>query len=480
MATGISLNTGGSNVTNPQSGLSGGPKLAANPFGNPQQGIIGKINGATGLSPKQSAPVAPTSENGTGAVGPLAAGKTSGISHTIAPDGTITTNTAGGSSDTGTTAGLLASLNPTEKAAVQTAETEQAGKPPEQVAWEKANPGQTYTPSAPQNTTAPGTIANNGTDFQKNLSNVQTASDVQDNPTYQALEEQNNILNTGATESARAGGTGGFGNTLTPEQAGILGPNYTGQFNPNASPEIIAAEKASEGPYLSGAIAGNAAEQANIINAAQVETGGAEDVAGLTAPQPYGITSTPYNPGSNTFGTLPSGAAGPAGAGATQEQVGQGGIIQTQTGNQAQARALTQQLTTAITNSGFNSLSGGLTTAALNGINQWVKNQSGDPRYQNAYNLIGEIASKYSNILNASGGTPTDVSTTTHNIINGLASGQSIEQVIGDLDSNATKSISALGTAAGNNAVSTGRGGATVQAGGYGFVQNSAGQWVPQ
>ncbi len=64
-------------------------------------------------------------------------------------------------------------------------------------------------------------------------------------------------------------------------------------------------------------------------------------------------------------------------------------------------------------------------------------------------NLINEISSRYAGILNQAGGTPTDQSTISHSIINGLASGNSIEQVLGSLDKNATDSINSLNNVAG-------------------------------
>lgn len=54
------------------------PTLNTNPLGNPNQGVVGAVNKSTGLA-QQNVPKTPVSENGTGAVGPLAPGKTTGL-----------------------------------------------------------------------------------------------------------------------------------------------------------------------------------------------------------------------------------------------------------------------------------------------------------------------------------------------------------------------------------------------------------------
>lgn len=205
----------------------------------------------------------------------------------------------------------------------------------------------------------------------------------------------------------------------------------------------------NEAGGLANTAAGNATSQQGTQQSGQAAA------AGLAQPQtasPYGV----YQPATDSYsqygGTNGSGAAG---AGGVQTQVQQGASVQQMTGQQAQAQALAQNLNSIITSAGINPASpgnAGPMTAYVNGANQWLQNNTGDPQYQNFANLISEISSRYASILNQSGGTPTDQSMLSHTIINSLASGQSIQQVLQSLDKNATDSINALKGASQTNA----------------------------
>ena len=146
-------------------------------------------------------------------------------------------------------------------------------------------------------------------------------------------------------------------------------------------------------------------------------------------------------------------AGGAATAGAVGSQMQQGAAVQTLTGTLNQANTLAGTLSGVINSAGYNPNNLGVASSFANGVNQWLQNQSGSPQYQNAANLIGEIASKYANILQQSGGTPTSVTQIQSQIINGLASGQNIETMISNLAQNAQESINALGSSSQNNAV---------------------------
>lgn len=225
---------------------------------------------------------------------------------------------------------------------------------------------------------------------------------------------------------------------------------------------------------------------AAILSAATAQQGtqqqGLQGAAGLVAPEPANIYGTfnPLNPSQYTGygGGAPGGGA--ATAGGVGAQVQQGAAVQQMTGTQSQAQALSKNLSNLITSAGINPNNASVFSSFLNGVNLWLNTQSGDPQYQNFANLINEISSRYASILNQAGGTPTDQSTISHSIINGLASGKDIQTVLGALDKNATDSINALKGAAGINAAGgTSSTGQTMSAGGYNFKQNAQGQWVP-
>ena len=180
---------------------------------------------------------------------------------------------------------------------------------------------------------------------------------------------------------------------------------------------------------------------------------GLAGAAGLSAPQPANALGT-YNPTTGQYEQYGGGTGGgAAAAGGVQTQVQQGAAVQSMEGIYQQAQGLASTLTQAINQSGYNPAQGvGPANTYANGVNDWLQKNSGNPQYQNVANLVSEVANKYAAILNQSGGTPTSVSQVQQQIINGLASGQQIEQVLGSLATNAQTSINALQSASQNNA----------------------------
>ena len=200
------------------------------------------------------------------------------------------------------------------------------------------------------------------------------------------------------------------------------------------------------------------AEQAAMQNAtAQQATqqSGLTAAGNLTAPQaanPYGT----YSPTTLQYSQYGGGTGGGAAtAGGVQAQVAQGAAVQNMQGILSQAQGLSSTLSDAITSSGYNPNDLSVATTFANGVNQWLQKNSGNPQYQNVANLISEVANKYAAILNQSGGTPTSVSQVQQQIINGLASGQQIQAILGNLDTNAQTSIKALQSASQTNSAGT-------------------------
>ena len=253
---------------------------------------------------------------------------------------------------------------------------------------------------------------------------------------------------------------------------------------------------------LANVLQGNAQQQAaytgagNIANTEagaattqqQAQLGAQEAAAGLVAPTPANIYGM-YQPDKGLVQGYNSGTAenpstgGVATGGAIQTQAQQGSAVQTMTGTLTQAQGLASTLSDAITSAGYNPVQGiGPATTFANGVNDWLQKNSGSPQYQNVANLISEVANKYAAILNQSGGTPTSVTQVQQQIINGLASGTQIKDILANLDTNAQTSINALKSASQTNAAQGSSGDSsngTVSAGGNDYVKVN-GVWQPK
>lgn len=321
--------------------------------------------------------------------------------------------------------------------------------------------GQSTSPYSSTSPTYPGLIGALATTAQ---GPTQAFTDAQNqyNQANQQLKDlqtqeaqQNANIGGSRTNLAEAGGEQGLLQNLYGTQASAL----TG--------EMTAAQAAAQ-----NATTQQGTQQSGLAAA------GAE-----AAPQNANALGT-YNPATGQYSQYGGGTGGGAAtAGAVGTQMEQGATVQTMTGNQAQAQSLTQNLTNLLKQNNINpTMPGGISAlqGVASGIQQWIDTQTGDPHYQNYANLINEISQKYATILNSSGGTPTDQSQLSHQIINALASGQDLQTVIQQLDQNATGSIDALKKASGSNAVSGGQTNTGTTAGGFDYVQNAQGQWVPK
>lgn len=224
--------------------------------------------------------------------------------------------------------------------------------------------------------------------------------------------------------------------------------------------QVLARQAASQEAALQGAVQqqqtalGLGLQQQGLSQQALAEA------AGLAAPQAFGPTQVPFNPATGQYGSPAAGAYGGGGiasVGGLNTQINQGAAVQQMTGTLSQAQALASNLSSLIDSADpniFNSGNSSVLANFGNKVSQWIDKQTGDPNYQNFANLINEISSRYASILNQAGGTPTDQSTISHAIINGLAGGQDIKTVLGKLEQNATDSINALKKASGTNAAS--------------------------
>lgn len=209
----------------------------------------------------------------------------------------------------------------------------------------------------------------------------------------------------------------------------------------------------------------------------QVQQQGLLGAGGLAQPQPYPITTTPYNPVTGTYGPMAGGGTAgnaPYTAGTVQGQVGVGQQAAQLQSVQAQAQQLTSQLTTLLDQNPYINPMG---LSVVNGLVQLGAAQLGNPAYQTFQNLVNDLVSRYSAILTPAGGNVTDMRLQIANsLINAQASPENIKKVIQALDQQATGVINQMNPA---NRPGGTTGGGTTSAGGYNYVQNAQGQWVP-
>ncbi len=286
---------------NPSTGTSS--SLASNPFGNPSSGIIGAINNATGLSPK------PTTGTNPGML------PSTPVKSISTADGTTTTfhptTTSGStSSSSGSSSGNATASSPTQSSYDATTGfvtpygLSQGAKP--------VQPNDPNQPKAPVNATPPGTVGNNGTNFQQNLGNTaasgnETANEQQ---TYQGLvgqsqapsqaylDAQAEAKRISDQETANAAdyahktnniaGTAGFLTQQNGEQ-GLLNNQYntvqgalTNQYA--GATNRLGAANTQQSLQVQAGTAANTAAQTQAARA----TGANESVQGATAPQ-YGV-----------------------------------------------------------------------------------------------------------------------------------------------------------------------------------------------
>ncbi len=245
------------------------------------------------------------------------------------------------------------------------------------------------------------------------------------------------------------------------QNANILG-GRTNLQEAGGEQGILAGLAAGQQAALTGQMTAEQATAQNATTQQGTQQTGLAGAAGLVSPTPASALGnfnpatglvTPYNSGS---ATNPS-TGGVAQAGAVEAQETQGAAVQNATGILYQAQGLAENLTTAINSSGYNPASGvGPAETYANRINQWLQTNSGNPQYQNVANLISEVSAKYAAILQQAGGTPTTQSQVQQQIINGLAGGQQIENILEQLSTNAQTSISKLSSSSQNNAIGNG------------------------
>lgn len=204
--------------------------------------------------------------------------------------------------------------------------------------------------------------------------------------------------------------------------------------------QVLQGQYQTQQAAISGQLSGAAAAEQAATGQQSAQQSGLAAAATGAAPQAANALGT-FNPTTGTYsgygGT--SGSSGVFGAGqvlgglaAGQNQVG---LQQAATAAQGYAQTIDSYLQE---NPGLNPTGSTL----VNGLTQWLQNgQFGDPKYQTLANYLTEYTNTLAPILGAGGSVTDFKNQLSKALVNGQASGQSISQVIAQLEAAATAKL---------------------------------------
>lgn len=169
----------------------------------------------------------------------------------------------------------------------------------------------------------------------------------------------------------------------------------------------------------------------------QAALGGAASANAPITGVPYGTqtispASASYTSGTQ-YGTGPAAAANVSSIQGLTSQVNNWGAARSNAQN-----IITQQLTPLLTGAGIN-------PSDLNAVNQFIQKiagQTSSSQYKSFQSIVSELAASYAQILTQPGQDPTNLQTTiAQSLLNATSSGQSIMQVLAQLDATAQSKI---------------------------------------
>ena len=172
--------------------------------------------------------------------------------------------------------------------------------------------------------------------------------------------------------------------------------------------------------------AGTAA-QAGAQNQAQRNLAGQEAVLGAVQPQPYGIMSTPYNPATGQFGTMPGGTNGAANAGIIQSQFQAGNTYGQNSAIIGKVQSQLPALQQAMQKDSFNPTD----VTYLNQLDQWAKGNLSDSAIPEVQGSLNDIIGGLSQVLGVPSAGGSDFRLQfAGSLVNALQSGQSINDAV--------------------------------------------------
>jgi hypothetical protein len=230
------------------------------------------------------------------------------------------------------------------------------------------------------------------------------------------------------------------------------------QVNQERNADLLSAAEqrvARAAAALGYGIQGQGQQQSGFNQAGQLGTTGQSlaqgalgTAAGLAAPQLAGIGNVPFNPLTQGQGEMIGGAGGYAKLGQFEAQKATASQQYQQTEQyksaHQQAQNLQSQLGDLISTFGLNPSDINMANA---GIQKIAANVS-DPKYKILSNYLADVASRYSQILTPAGGSSTDTTrAVATGMLDGIASGKSIIEVMNALDNQAQAVIAGVNTA---------------------------------
>jgi len=237
--------------------------------------------------------------------------------------------------------------------------------------------------------------------------------------------------------------------------------------------QVLARQAASQQEALQQAINQQQEALGLGLQQQQLQQSGLQGAAGLAAPQPYSITTTPFLPASNQFGQMAGGQAGAFGAGQIQGNVALGQQY-------SQTLAPAYQAAGAVKKGLDNWLESNpsINPSDVNVANElkaWLSGQQfSDPRYPQLSQFLNEFLNTLTPIIGSPGEVTNYKQAIVSSLLNPTASGASLKQQADSLYQLAGQKLEAIKSSGTNQPA-----GGTVNAGGFNFVQDAQGRWVP-
>lgn len=273
--------------------------------------------------------------------------------------------------------------------------------------------------------------------------NAQNVLDVSDkNALAEGASSASALYGMLGNERKLAPFSGGTTQSLDQSYANLTRPQSVGSFNTKSNLFDV------QNGILQNA-ANTRTDQA--LQSQRIGQAGAQSVLSAGAPitgVQYGTQTIDPLTGKNIATDAGQFGSGPQAAANVQSAKDQASQINAYKSAQQQGQNLAAQATDLITTFGLNPSE----INKVNGAIQLIAANTSNPQYKMLNNYLADISSRYSQILTPPGGTSTDTTrAVASGMLDSLASGSSLKQVLDSLDQQANAVIAGVPTSFGNN-----------------------------